>query len=228
MAKVIFNAQLSKKEKNIPSGIALTVKGRMDIGVIDNRKVTYENQHLFYVGVKWDDKKRLLMMTEEQMSSNKNIGIFISTYPIELVDGKLFIHEKFNVGVEVSSVCYKRDIGGYEEGSDEVQPVTKGLVAINPKKVDIYLAVGTAKEKFIVKNKAGFYFVCDFKKNNWFTLRPGSSKIELYDYDGNIAAKDILKEKLPFPGLDRKLYDEAVSELEYGNFDIKKHALKYV
>jgi len=228
MAKIILNAELSKTDKNYPGGIALSVKGRRDIGVLDTRKVTYKNQHVFYAGINWDENKQLLTIVDEIKKSNANIGVFVSTYPINLVKGKLLVNSHIEVGIEVSSVCYKRDIGGYEDPKEVVEVINDGLKVIKPKNTSLYIAVVTDKDKAIIKNSAGFNFVCDFKKNNWFTLRPGATELELYDYNNDIEKLDILKEKLPFPGLDRKLYDESINLLENRLFDLNKHVLKYV
>jgi len=228
MAKIIVNAKISKEDKNYPGGIALSVKGRRDIGVVDIRKTTYKDQHIFYAGINWNENKQLLSITDEIKKSNANIGVFVSTYPIQLVKGKMLVNTHIEVGTEISSVCFKRDIGGYNKEDEIVEVLEHDLVVINPKKVSLYLAVGTAPDKLIIKNKEGFNFVCDFKKNNWFTLRPGASELEMYDYNNDIEKLDLLKEKLPFPGLDRKLYDESVNLLENGRFDVKSHAIKYV
>ena len=231
MAKVIFNAKLSKEIKEVASGIMLSISGKRDIGVVDTRNITYKDQHLHRCGVFWDQDKHLLQMVSEEKQSNANIGVFISSYPTIVVEGKVFISEWLDVGKDIGSIAFKRDIGGYDPNinkSDEIEVLGKNLIGVTPKKVSLYLTVGTAKDRLILKNSQGFYFVCDFKKDNWFTLRPGASELELYDYDGNIEAKDILKEKLPFPALDRKLYDEEIDKYLNGNWDIRKHAIKYV
>ena len=231
MAKVILNANLSKETKNIASGIMLSISGKRDIGVIDVRRITYKNQHVHNCGVVWDDDKHLLELIDEEKKSDANIGIFISSYATTVVDGKVFISEWIDTSKDIGSIAFKRDMGGYNpeiNKSEEVDEITKGLVGIDPKPVQLYLTVGTAKEKLILKNSEGFYFVCDFEKNNWFTLKPGSTELELYNYDGNIEANNIIKDKLPFPALDRKLYDEEIDKVLNGNWDVKKHTFKYV
>ena len=231
MAKIIFNAALSKESKEYAAGIMFSIRGKRDIGVIDTRPITYKNQHLHYAGVYWDDDKHLLQLVSEEQNSNANIGVFISSYETVLIDGQVFISEWIDLGKDIGSICYKNDIGGYnpELNKDEdLHIIAPGLVGASPKNVSLYLTVGTAKEKLILKNKEGFYFVCDFNKNNWFVLKPGASELELYDYYGNIEQLDILKSKLPFPALDRKLYDEEINKLLAGEWSVEKHAMKYV
>ena len=231
MAKIIFNAKISKQDKNLSAGIMYSVSGKRDIGVIDTRKTTYKEQFLHNAGVFWDPDKHLLQLTSEEQKSNANIGVFISAYPTTLIDGKIFVSEWLDVGKDIGSISFKKEIGGYdpEKNKDEkIDILGKNLLGIEPKKVSLYITVGTAKEKLILKNSQGFYFVCDFKKNNWFTLKPNATELELYDYDNNIESIDLFKDKLPFPALDRKLYDEEIDKYINGNWDIKKHAIKYV
>lgn len=231
MAKIIFNASLSKEIKEYSSGIMYSIKGKRDIGVIDTRKITYKNQHKHNCGIVWDADKHLLELISDEKNSDVNIGVFISAYPTTLVDGQVFISEWIDIGKDIGSICYKRDIGGYDPDvnqEEDIEVLAPGLVGASPKEVSLYLTVGTAQERLILKNQEGFYFVCDFKKEDWFTLKPGSDELELYDYDGNIEAKNIIKEKLPFPALDRKLFDEEINKYINGDFDLKKHAIKYV
>jgi len=231
MAKVIFNAALSKESKKYASGIMLSITGKRDIGVVDRRPITYENQHVHYCGIEWDPDKHLLEMISEEKKSNANIGVFISAYPTVLVDGQVFISEWIDLGKDIGSIAFKRDLGGYNpeiNKNEKIEVLGKGLVGASPKNVSLYLTVGTAKEKLILKNKEGFYFVCDFKKNDWFVLKPGSSELELYDYNGNIEVLNLMKKKLPFPALDRKIYDEEINKFLNGNWDLKKHTFKYV
>lgn len=231
MAKIIFNAALSKEDKNIASGIMLSITGKRDIGVIDTRHILYKNKSVHRCGVFWDPDKHLLQLVSDEKESNANIGVFISSYPTTVVDGKVFISEWIDVGRDIGSIAYKKEIGGYNPDynkNEELDILAPGLIGISPKKVSLYITVGTAKEKLILKNSEGFYFVCDFKKDNWFTLKPGATELELYDYENNIEAMDLLKDKLPFPALDRKLFDEEIDKYLNGNWDLKKHALKYV
>ena len=231
MARVVFNANLSKEDKNTASGIVLSISGKRDIGVIDLRHITYKNQHYHNCGVIWDQDKHLIQMVSEEKQSNANIGVFISSYPTTLVDGKIFISELIEVSKDIGSISFKRDIGGYNSKinkNEELETLSKNLIGITPKNVSLYITVGTAKEKIILKNSEGFYFVCDFAKNNWFTLKPNSSELELYDYDSNIESNDIMKDKLPFPALDRKIFDEEIDKILNGNWNLNKHAIKYV
>jgi len=231
MARIVFNANLSKYKKDIPSGIVLTIKGKRDIGVIDERKVTYENQHLFNAGILWDNHKHLLKMVDEEKNSNANIGVFISSYPTILVDGKVFISEYLELGKDIGSISYKRDLGGYNPDinpNENIEVITDGLVGVFPKTTRVYLTVGTAPKRLILKNSEGFYFVCDFEDGNWYTLRPGASELEIFDYNSTLKDKNILKELLPFPTLDRHLYDDEINKLINGEFDLKKHTFKYV
>ena len=231
MAKVIFNAKISKENKELSSGIMYSITGKRDIGVLDTRNIMYKNQCMHNCGVFWDPDKHLLQLTSEEQKSNANIGVFISSYPTTLVEGKIFVSEWLDVGKDIGSISFKKEAGGYDPNknkNEKIDILGKELFGIEPKKVSLYITVGTAKEKIILKNSQGFYFVCDFIKNNWFTLKPNASELELYDYDNNIESLDIIKDKLPFPALDRKLYDEEINKYLNGNWDIKKHAFKYV
>ena len=228
MAKIIMNAKLSKLKKEYPAGIMQSIKGRGDMGVIDKRRVTYKDTHVFYAGIKWDPNKRMLFLTEESSSNDINIGVFVSTYQTELIKGKMLINEQFESAKDISSIAYKFEINGYTKDSpDFIEELAPGLIGIDAKNVRLNLVVVTDPKQVILKNSAGVYFVCDFNKNNWFTLKPGASDLELYDYE-NLEINDLVKDKLPFPALDRKMYDEAINLLESGRFDIKKHAIKYV
>jgi len=227
MAKIVLNASLSKYDKKMPSGIAGSVQGERNMGVLDMRETTYTDQHLFYAGLTYDKDKKILRIIDNNGDSNANLGVFISTYPIELVEGRMIINEYMEASYEISSICFKRDNDGYKKEEKE-NLIFKGLYEIKPKKVAFYVAVVTGKERTIIKNSQGFMFVCDFNKSNWFTLKPNSSKLDLYNYNGDIEIKDLMRDKLPFPGLDRKLFDEEVSKLEEGNLDVVKHALKNV
>jgi len=228
MAKIIINAKITKISKEYSAGIAFSTKGDRGMGIVDDRRVTYKDQTIFYSGIQWNKNKRILSLVEESKNSSTNIGIFVSTYENVLVDGKMLIHEELDFTNEVTSVSFKQEIGGYKEDSPDVVKISDTLYEVKPKQTKMFLTVGTAKEKLVIKNREGFYFVCDFKKNNWFTLKPGSSKIEIYDYDNNIGINDLLKEKLPFPCLDRKIFDGDYSSISLENLDIKKHAIRYV
>ena len=231
MAKVIFNAKLSKESKEYASGIMLSIKGKRDIGVIDLRKITYKDQHVHHCGVFWDEDKHLLELIEEEKQSNANIGVFISAYPTVLVEGRVFISEWIDVGKDIASVCYKRDLGGYSlerKDEEDLDIIDKDLIGIKARNVALYLTVGSASDKLILKNSEGFYFICDFQKEDWFVLPPNASELELYDYDNSLEVKNLFKEKLPFPALDRKLYDEEIDKFLNGEWDLKKHTFKYV
>ena len=96
MAKIIINAKLSKAYKEYTSGIAFSTKGDRGMGVVDERKVTYKNQSVFFCGIQWNKNKRILSLVDEMKSTSANIGIFISTYENVLVDGKILIHEELD------------------------------------------------------------------------------------------------------------------------------------
>jgi len=228
MAKIIVNANLTKISKEYSAGIAFSTKGDRGMGIVDDRKITYDKQSVFYCGIQWNKNKRILSLVDENKNSSANIGIFVSTYENVLVDGKILIQEELDFTNEITSVSFKQEIGGYKEESSDVIKIADSLYEVKPKKTRIFLTVGTAKERLVIKNKEGFYFICDFKKNNWFTLAPGSSELEIYDYNNNIEIKDLVKEKLPFPCLDRKMFDGDYSSISLEEFDVEKHAIKYV
>jgi len=231
MARIVLNANISKGKKDIDSGIVLSIKGKRDIGLIDKRPITYKDQHLFNAGIEWDDQKHLLKLVSEEKNSNANIGVFVSSYPTTLVDGKVFISEYLEIGKDIGSIAFKREVGGYDpelNKKEKIDHLFSNVYGIFPKNTTIYLTVGTAKQRLILKNSEGFYFICDFIKGNWYTLRPGASELELYDYANALENKNILRELLPFPTLDRHLFDDEINKVINGEFNLTKHAIKYV
>lgn len=220
MANVVINAELVKKYKDKASGIATSVNGTDLIGLIDLRPITYEKQSRHIAGVKYDKNKKTIYLTDSKYGDSKNIGIFCTTYNLEVVRGKTLIREEISNSYELASVAAKMEVGGYSnyENGEEV-PV---------RKVSLKIIVVTDPVKAILRNSKGILFVCDFKSGKWYTMPPGKTEAELYIMSGrDLNITNLFKFSFPVPGLDRGLY-ENIKALETRKLDIKKHILENV
>jgi len=225
MANIVINAALSKVYADKAAGVASALRGKNIIGIMDVRPVKYTDKTRHIAGFKYDKNKRMFFLTSPKKADDVNIGIFVSTYDVEVVEGRVLAKEELTEVYELPSVAFKYEIGGYK---DEIEKAGKSLAEIHPKKVDLKILVITAPSRAVVRNEKGFTFVCDFKSGRWYTMRPGTTKMEAYSLrDDELLNKAVFKKELPFPALDRKLYDDS-SVFEYDKFNIEKHVLSNV
>lgn len=215
MANVVINAELVKRYTDKVSGIASSVSGTEIVGVLDTRPITYDETSRHICGVKYDKNKKTIYMTDTDMGDSKNIGIFVTTYDLEVVQGRALIREEISNSYELSSVAAKLEGGGYAEYKDEIE--------IPAKKVNLRIVVVTDPSRVVLRNSKGVLFVCDFKAGKWFTMAPGKSESELYRMTGrDLSVTSLFKFSFPVPGLDRNLYDN-IQAMESGKLDKQKH-----
>lgn len=220
MANVVINAGLNKRYKNKSSGIASAVSGNKIIGLIDTRNIIYEDKSRHICGVKYDANKQTIYMTDTDKSDSKNIGIFVTTYDLEVVIGQVIIRESIGNSYELSGIASKHEIGGYDHYKD--------FDEVSCAKVSLKIIVATAKDKLVLRNSKGVLFVCDFKSGKWYTMAPGQTEGSLYKMTGrDLSIASLFKFSFPVPSLDRALY-ENVSAMETGKLDQRKHILENV
>jgi hypothetical protein len=228
MANIVINADVSKLFKNEASGIASGIRGKNMVGLIDVRPIRYKNKSRHIAGLKYDESKRVFYMTTPEKGDGVNLGIFITTYDIELVEGKILAREVIDDIYEVSSVAEKYTVGGYDDVLERAKKKKEVNPEIFPRKVDLQIIVATAPKKISLRNSKGFIFTCDFASGKWYVLRPGTKKAVIYKMNEmDFNAANVFREQLPFPALDRKIYDNKTL-LESGEFSLKKHILTNV
>jgi len=221
MANIVINAGVSKIYKNKASGIASALKGKSIIGFMDVRPVKYKNKTKHIAGLRYDKNERTFFLTSPKRADAVNIGVFISTYDLELVHGKIMAKEELRDVYELPSVSAKFERGGYDKEM-EAAPGER-TVNVQPKKVNLKIIVATATDRLILRNSKGFIFTCDFKDGKWYTLRPGTKKATIYNMKtDDLESASVFRDSLPFPALDRKLFDNS-SMLEFEDFDMDKH-----
>ena len=115
MANIVINAEVSKIYKNESSGIASGIRGKSLVGLMDVRPIRYKNKSKHIAGLKYDESKRMFYMTTPEKGDGVNIGIFVTTYDTELIEGKILAREVISDIFEVSSVAEKFHIGGYDK-----------------------------------------------------------------------------------------------------------------
>ena len=220
MANVVINAAVSKIYKDKASGIASALRGKNVIGFMDVRPVKYKNKTKHIAGLKYDKNERTFFLTSPKKADAVNIGIFITTYDMEMVEGKIMAKEELTDVYELPSVSAKLEQGGYDS---IIAQSKNSTTKINPKKVNMKIIIATATDKLVLKNSKGFLFLCDFNEGRWYTLRPGTKKAIIYNMKkDDLAMSSMFKDSLPFPALDRKMFDRK-STIEYDNFDLEKH-----
>jgi len=224
MANIVINAAVSKVHKDKASGIATAIRDKNIVGFMDLRNVIYENQTRHIAGLKYDKNERMFYMVSPKKADDVNIGIFISTYDIELVHGKIMAKEELSDVYELPSVAEKMSRGGYKKSLDTT---IQKRAEVFPKKVNLKILIATAKDKLVIRNKAGFLFTCDFKTGKWHTLRPGSKLQTIFMMESDdLNIQSIFKHSLPFPALDRGMFDKESNASE--TFDMTKHILDNV
>ena len=220
MANIVLNAAVSKMYKNKASGIASALRGKSIIGFMDVRPVKYSNKTKHIAGLKYDKNERTFFLTSPKKADSVNIGVFISTYDLELIHGKIMAKEELRDVYELPSVSAKFERGGY---ADDIADSKSETVEVFPKKVNLKIIIATATDKLVLRNSKGFLFTCDFKDGRWYTLRPGTKKATIYNMKtDDLVSASIFKGSLPFPALDRKIFDNK-SMLEFEDFDLDKH-----
>jgi len=220
MANIVLNAAVSKMYKNKASGIASALRGKSIIGFMDVRPVKYSNKTKHIAGLKYDKNERTFFLTSPKKADSVNIGVFISTYDLELIHGKIMAKEELRDVYELPSVSAKFERGGY---ADDIAGSKSGTAEVFPKKVNLKIIIATATDKLVLRNSKGFLFTCDFKDGRWYTLRPGTKKATIYNMKtDDLVSASIFKGSLPFPALDRKIFDNK-SMLEFEDFDLDKH-----
>jgi len=220
MANIVINAAVSKVYKDKASGIASALRGKSVIGFMDVRPVKYTNKTKHIAGLKYDKNARTFFLTSPKKADAVNIGVFISTYDVELVSGKILAKEELRDVYELPSVSAKFERGGYDK---EIAKSKTGIAEVFPKKVNLKIVVGTASDKLVLRNSKGFIFTCDFLNGKWYTLRPGTKKATIYNMKtDDFESANVFRASLPFPALDRKIFDNK-SMLEFENFDLDKH-----
>lgn len=220
MANIVINAAVSKIYKDKASGIASALRGKSIIGFMDVRPVKYTNKTKHIAGLKYDKNERTFFLTSPKRADAVNIGVFISTYDLEIVHGKIMAKEELRDVYELPSVSAKFERGGYAE---DVKGSKYGTAQVFPKKVNLKIIVATASDKLVLRNEKGFMFTCDFKDGRWYTLRPGTKKATIYNMNtDDLESANIFKDSLPFPALDRNIFDNK-SMLEFEDFDLDKH-----
>ena len=225
MANIVINAAVSKIYKDKASGIASALRGKSIIGFMDVRPVKYKNKTKHIAGLKYDKNARTFFLTSPKKSDAVNIGIFISTYDLEIVHGKVMAKEELSDVYELPSVSAKFDMGGY---ADDIKKSKDSSANIFPKKVNLKIIIATATDKLILRNSKGFLFTCDFKYGRWYTLRPGTKQSTIYNMrEDDLLSASVFRDSLPFPALDRKIFDNS-SMLEFENFDLDKHIINNV
>ena len=222
MANIVINAELTKVYKDRVSGITAALRGKSIIGLMDVRPVKYKNKSRHIAGLKYDEGKRTFFLTTPKKADDVNIGIFVSTYDVEVVHGKILAKEELTDVYELPSVSAKYERGGYDVDEGDIKEVF-------PRKVDVRILVMTSPDTIVVKNSEGFVYTCDFKLGKWFVLRPGTSLPHIYNMkDSDKMANNLLKVSLPFPALDRNIFDNK-SAIEYGKeIDVEKHIMDNV
>jgi len=223
MANIVINAGLTKIKKEAASGVAVALRGSTSVGFMDLRRIKYKNKTKHIAGLKYDRAKKMFFLTSPKKADDVNIGVFISTYDTEIVEGKVLGKEEITNIYEITSVGEKLHRGGYDEILEDAKERKEIYPEVFPKKVSLKILITSGKKKTIVKNSKGFMFTCDFETGKWYVTRPGSKVAELYkmsEFDLEVAS--LFKEQLPFPALDRKIYDSD-SIIDYGKFDLTKH-----
>jgi hypothetical protein len=219
MANIVLNAAVSKFYKEKASGIASALRGKSIIGFMDVRPVKYTKKTKHIAGLKYDKNERTFFLTSPKKADAVNIGVFISTYDMEIVHGKIMAKEELRDVYELPSVAAKFESGGYDDELDK----TKRDTEVFPKKVSLKIIIATSSDKLILRNSEGFIFTCDFKDGRWYTLRPGTKKATIYNMQtDDLISATVFKDSLPFPALDRKIYENK-SMVEFEDFDIDKH-----
>ncbi len=225
MANIVINAAVSKHYKDKASGIASALRGKSIIGFMDVRPVKYKDKTKHIAGLRYDKNERTFFLTSPKKSDAVNIGVFISTYDVDLVQGKIMAKEELRDVYELPSVSAKFERGGYKEQLRDAKGET---AEVFPKKVSLKIIVATATDKLILRNSEGFLFTCDFKEGKWYTLRPGTKQATIYNMKSDdLAGASVFKASLPFPALDRKIFENK-SMLEFENFDLEKHIIENV
>jgi len=220
MANIVLNAAVSKFYKDKASGIASALRGKSIIGFMDVRPVKYKNKTKHIAGLKYDKNERTFFLTSPKKSDSVNIGVFISTYDLEIVHGKVMAKEEMRDVYELPSVAAKFERGGYD---DDIKESGGRDAEVFPRKVSLKIIIATASDKLILRNSKGFIFTCDFKDGRWYTLRPGTKKATIYNMrTDDLLSSQVFKDSLPFPALDRKIYENK-SMLEFEDFDIDEH-----
>ncbi len=215
MANVVVNADLVKRYSDKLSGIASSVNGVDIVGVVDTRPITYEGQSRHICGVKYDKNKKTIYLTNSDMGDSKNIGIFVTTYDLEVIQGKALVREELSNSYDLSSIAAKHENGGYSQYQEAEE--------VPARKVNLKIVVVTDPSRVVLRNSKGVLFVCDFKVGQWFTMAPGKTESELYRMTGrDLSVASLFKFDFSVPGLDRGLY-ENVEALETGILDIGKH-----
>ena len=227
MANIVMNAAVSKIYEDKASGIATAIKEKSVIGFMDVRNITYQNKTRHIAGLKYDKREKTFFLTTPNHGDKTNLGIFISTYPVTIehgVDsdrGKILQEVVLRDVYELPSVSAKFEIDGYEGAKNK-------MMEIFPKKVDFRILIVSGKKKVTLRNSKGILFTCDFDSGKWYVLRPGTSKSEIFrmdKHDMNISS--IFRHDLPFPALDRKLFDKP-GMIDFDTFDLKKHIIENV
>jgi len=215
MANVVINAEIVKHFEDKVSGIAASVNGSEIVGLIDTRNIKYGPQSRHICGIRYDKNKSTIYMTDDHVGDSKNIGIFVTTYDLEVVQGRVLVRDELKDSYELSSIAAKYEIGGYSEyGESEEVPA---------KKVTLKMVVVTDSTRVVLRNGKGVLFVCDFKSGKWYTMAPGKSESELYKMSGrDLSVTTMFRFSFPVPGLDRGLY-ENISAMETGTIDKNKH-----
>ncbi len=227
MANIVINAAVSKMYKNKASGIATAIREKSVIGFMDVRNIEYHNKTRHIAGLKYDPAEKTFFLVSPKDGDNINIGIFISTYPVEIAKGstgdigKILQAIELDDVYELPSVSAKFEMNGYPSAKKE-------MVEVFPKKVSLRIVVVSGKKKVSLRNSKGFVFTCDFDSGKWYVLRPGTKKSEIFRMDkDDLTAHAIFRHDLPFPALDRKLFDKP-GVIDYDTFDLKKHVLDNV
>lgn len=221
MANIVLNARVSKMYKDKASGIASALRGKNVIGFMDVRPVMYKNKSKHIAGLKYDKSERTFFLTSPKKADAVNIGIFITTYDMEVVSGKIMAMEELSDVYELPSVSAKLEQGGYDKAFAENKK--SETLKIHPKKVNMKIYVATASDKLILRNSEGFMFTCNFKDGRWYVLRPGTTQHAIYNMKtDDLAMATMFKDSLPFPALDRKMFSNK-SAIEFDDFDLEKH-----
>jgi hypothetical protein len=204
------------------SGITAALRGKSIIGLMDVRPIKYKNKSSHIAGLKYDEGQKTFFLTTPTKADSVNIGIFVSTYDIEVIHGKILAKEELTDVYELPSVSAKYERGGYDVEKGDIKEVF-------PKKVDVRILVLTSPDTIVIRNSKGFVYTCDFKVGKWFVMRPGTTLPSIYNMkDSDKIANNLLKVSLPFPALDRNIFNNK-SSLEYGKeIDVEKHILDNV
>ena len=223
MANIVINAAVSKIYKDKASGVTTALRGKSIIGLMDVRPVVYKDKTRHVAGLKYDQGQRTFFLTTPTKADSVNIGVFISTYDVEVLQGKMLAKEELKDVYELPSVSAKFERGGYKDAQGGK------LVEVFPKKVNLNILILTGKESITLRNSKGFILTCDFKNGKWMTLRPGTTLPMIYNMsETDKDLENLLKVDLPFPALDRNIYDNMKEMEERGDIDIEKHILENV